>query len=103
MSKLTKSERKLVTQGATGARTRAKKAARGERLAGYTAGFIAAKVDASGALDMPVPLPGLGTKKLSEVIGWPLMLLPLLSKSPGMAVSSAGMAGFALVVRAQTK
>lgn len=101
MSKLTKSERKLVNQGASGARTRAKKAARGERIAGYTAGFIAAKVDASGALDMPVPLPGIGTKKLSEVLGWPMMIAPLLSRSPGMLLSSAGMAGFALVVRAQ--
>jgi hypothetical protein len=101
MSKLTKSERRLVSQGASGARVRYQKASRGTLLAGYTAGFIAAKVDASGALEMAVPLPGLGDKTLAEVIGWPLMLAPLLSRNPGMILSSAGMAGFTLVVRAQ--
>ncbi|MEE9386333.1 MAG: hypothetical protein V3V08_23210 [Nannocystaceae bacterium] len=100
-TKLSKADRRLVSQGASGARARYKKQSRGTLVAGYAAGFIAAKFDASGALDMPIPLPVVGTKKLAEVIGWPLMLLPLFSKSPGMLLSSGGMAGFSLVVRAQ--
>lgn len=97
--KLTKYERKLVNQGAAGARARAKQQGRTARMVGLGAGLLAAKVDASGALAMTVPLPMLGDKKVSEVAGFGMMVAPLLMKNPGTTAQALGMAGFALVVR----
>jgi hypothetical protein len=97
--KLTKYERKLVSQGASGARTRAKSQARTGRILGLGAGLLAAKVDASGALAMTVPLPMIGETKVSVIAGWGLMLAPMLMRNPGTLTQAGGMAGFALVAR----
>ena len=101
--KLTKYERKLVSKGASGARSKAMAQARTGRALGLGAGLLASKLDASGMLSTTIPLPGMGTKKISEVGGWALMLMPLLLKSPGTFTQAAGMAGFALVCRSVKK
>ncbi len=98
--KLNKYERKLVSQGASGARTRAKSQARTGRILGLGAGLLAAKIDASGVLSTKVPLPMIGPTPVSVPLGWALMLAPMLMKNPGTFTQAGGMAGFALVARA---
>lgn len=97
--KLTKYERKLVSQGASRARRSDKAREKTARVLGLGAGLLAAKVDASGALSMTVPLPIIGETPISAVIGWPTMLAPLVIRNPGTYTQAGGMVGFALVCR----
>lgn len=104
MSKaLTKSEKKLVSMGRSQAGRKAREASRSARMVAVPVALGVAKLEASMGDMLPsFDLPGIGETKLSTIAGYGLCFAYMFSNSPGVGMTSAGLAGVALAARGQS-
>jgi hypothetical protein len=97
---LTKTERKLVSSGASKASSRLKGQARSRRLMGVTVAIAAAKLDASmGDMSPSIAVPVIGEQKATTIIGALFLANYALSRNPSTIGSALGYAGLGVVCR----
>ena len=102
---LTKTQRKLVSQGSSAAGKRLREKGRAARMIAVPAAIAIAKAEAvasSTGMIPSFPVPVLGTVKLTTLAGYAGCLGYMLSKNPGTGMTVIGLSSIALVARAQT-
>ena len=102
---LTKTQRKLVSQGSSAAGKRFREKGRSARMLGVPVAIGVAKgVAAAESKGMipSFPVPGLGTTSLATLVGYGGCLAYMLSKNPGTGLTLVGLSSIGLVARAQT-
>lgn len=99
--KLTKYDRKLVSQGAAAAGKRFKSQSRAKRLTGVSTALAVAKLDAAvGDMAPSFTLPVLGETKLQTILAGVVVARYATARTVSNIESAAGFGAIALLARA---
>ncbi len=102
-NKLTKTERKLVSQGASNTRKNLLAGSRKSRMLAIPVAIAVSKADAvAGPMIPSFELPVLGKTRLTTVLGYAGAGYYMLARKAGVATTTIGLSGLGLVCRAQT-